>query len=166
MAAHSRTIRNGIGIVGGGPASLWNAFNWGAFKWGEGTRDIGQNVVKQVSSSISPTTSIPGFRVLHQIALSLSPTTTLGKSVTHPIREAISTSDGFGRTLRLLVSESLTATGDMSSERVYDGAGYQRNFPDRTPEGERRTFATWSAPASSVSGWATAAAASTTWSDA
>lgn len=147
MAAYSQTIRNGVGIVGGGPASLWNAFNWGAFKWGEGTRDIGQNVVKGITNALTPATA-HGFGVRHLISESFTPAA------------------GFGLTVRHLISESLTATGDMASERVYDGAGYQRNFPDRTPEGESRTFATWSTPASSVSGWSAAGGASTTWSDA
>lgn len=147
MADYSQTIRNGIGIVGGGPASLWNAYNWGAFRWGEGTRDIGQNVVKGITNALSPTTTV-GKAVVHLISESLSPTTTLGLTV------------------RKLISESLTATGDMASERLYDSAGYQHVFPDRTSEGESRTFASWSQAASSTSGWTTASVASTTWSDA
>lgn len=145
MAALSQTIRNGIGIVGGGPASLWNAHNWNAFKWGEGTLDIGQIVVKGITNALSPTSA-------------------RGVGVLHLITEAFAVSDAFGNTVRRLISESITATGDMTSESLRDASGYIYNFPDRTTEGESRTFATWSSSTSSASGWSTAAAASTTWS--
>lgn len=147
MAALTKTIRNGIGIVGGGPASLWNVHKWNAFKWGEGTLDIGQRIVKLVSSSLSPTTTV-GFRITHLISETLAPTTTVGFSV------------------RKIIAESVTAAGDMSSEHLSDAAGYKYLFPDRTTEGESRSFAAWTAAASSTSGWSTAAAAATTWSDA
>ena len=96
MAAYSQSIRNGIGIVGGGPASLWNAHLWNAFKWGEGTLDIGQRITKLISSSLSPTSSV-GFRVTHLISETITPT------------------DAQGFSFRKLIAEGLTAAGDMAS---------------------------------------------------
>ncbi len=164
MAALSKTIKNGVGVVGGGPASLWNAFNWNAFKWGEGSRDIGQNVVKGIASPVSPTTVMKGFSVLHQVSTPLTPVSTVGFRVLHLVTETFSPTSTIGLTLRHRISESITVTGDMSSESLRDAAGYRYNFPDRTSEGESRSFATWSSATSSSSGWTTAAAASTTWS--
>lgn len=147
VAAFTQTIRNGVGVVGGGPASLWNAHLWGAFRWGEGTVDMGQQVRKLVTSSLAPTTAT-GVRVQLRIAESI----TLDSAI------------GFG--LRKLISETVAAAGDLSSQRLRDGAGYQYLFPDRTPEGESRSFAAWTAGAGATSTWSTATAASTAWSDA
>lgn len=146
MAAFSKTIRNGIGIVGGGPASLWNAYNWGAFKWGEGTRDIGQNVVHGVGSSFSPTSSV-------------------GKAVRHLISEAFSTTSSVGLTFLKYLSGSLTFSGDMASEQLYDAAGYRYTFPDRTTEGESRTTITWTQGPLGSTTWTESSDPSTTWSE-
>lgn len=71
-----------------------------------------------------------------------------------------------GHQVQKLVAETLVAAGDLSSERLYDGSGYQHVFPDRTPEGESRSFISWTTAASSTSGWSEASAPSTSWSDA
>ena len=147
MTAYTQTIRNGVGVVGGGPASLWNAHLWNAFKWGEGTLDIGQNVVKGVGSSVSPIS-------------------TVGKTVVHLITNSLTLSDALGRSLIKGLSNSIAASADMTSEALFDASGYRYMFPDRTAEGEERDFTSWSEGTVSASTWTTAAAASTTWSDA
>ena len=148
MADFTQTIRNGVGVVGGGPASLWNAHNWAAFKWGEGTLDIGQIIVHGPVSS------------------SLSPTTTVGKTIVHLISESLSLSASLGLTFIKGLSNTLSVSGDMASEELYDASGYRYMFPDRTAEGEERDFTTWTEGAASATTWTTATAVSTTWSDA
>ena len=147
MTAYTQTIRNGVGVVGGGPASLWNAHLWNAFKWGEGTLDIGQNIVKGVGSSLSPTTAV-------------------GKAVVHLLTgDSITLSATIGLAFIKGLSNSISVSGDMASEGLYDAAGYRYMFPDRTAEGEDRDFTTWTQGADATTAWATATAASTTWSE-
>jgi hypothetical protein len=147
MASHSQTIRNGIGIVGGGPASRWNAHNWGSFRWGEGTVDMGQMVVKGVSASFSPLS-------------------TVGKSVVHHVSTgSLSLSNAHGTIVFKYLAGTITASGDMSSQQLFDMSGYRYSFPDRTTEGESRAFISWTQGAAASSAWSMTTATSTTWSE-
>lgn len=63
-----------------------------------------------------------------------------------------------------LRAQTLSVGVDMSSEGVRDTHGYSRVFPDRTTQGESRTFTTWATPASASVSWSQATPTTTTWS--
>jgi len=63
VANLSQTITNQVRCFGAGPSSLWNSHNWGSFRWGEGTRDIRTDVLKGISNTLTPTSTIPGFQI-------------------------------------------------------------------------------------------------------
>lgn len=60
---------------------------------------------------------------------------------------------------------TISLSEDLSSEGLRDGSGYLYVFPDRTSEGESRTYVTWTEGTDASSTWSAASAASTTWSD-
>ena len=150
MADFTQTITNTVRCFGQGPSSKWNEYNWNAFKWGEGTTDIKTDVRHLISESIS---SSDGFAQ---------------KQIFHLLDMQTVTLDGMEvyRSYAFQVSESVGVVGDMSSEGLTDGSGYRYVFPDRTTEGESRSFASWTQMAGASTTWATATAATNTWSEA
>lgn len=84
--------------------------------------------------------------------------------VTKALPEGISLADAVSKDVLHVVIQPLGVAGDMGSESLLDGNGYYYNFPDRTTDGEERDPTTYTSGTSSVSGWATVAAGSTTWS--
>jgi hypothetical protein len=63
-----------------------------------------------------------------------------------------------------VITNSLTLTGDMSSQGLKDSAGYSYVFPDRTTDGEERDFPTWTEGAGQSTTWTTASATTSSWS--
>ncbi len=53
MADFSITISNRLQVFGSGPSTKWNALTWSSGKWGEGTNEIVQDVIKNISNSLS-----------------------------------------------------------------------------------------------------------------
>ena len=87
-----------------------------------------------------------GVHIIHAITNSITPDTTVIFSVTK------------------LLSNTLTVTEDMSSERLTDSEGYAYVFPDNTTELEGRDFTTWTAGTSGSATWTSGTTAVTTWS--
>lgn len=149
MADYTITVTGTVRCFGQGPSSLWNAYSWNAFKWGEGTVDIKTDVRHLISESTSPDT---GFAQ---------------KKVRHLISETATFADGtIYRSYPKSISESLSLAGEMSSEQVLDGSGYNRVFQGGVTDAESRTTTTWTSGTFDTETWATATAATTTWSQA
>ena len=91
-------------------------------------------------------------------------TADLGVAVVHLISNSLTLSDAYGKGVTKLVSETLSVTGDMSSEVLFDAEGYRYVFPDRTTEGEERDFSTWTSGTAASATWTSGTVTSTTWS--
>lgn len=63
----------------------------------------------------------------------------------------------------LSVTNTLSPTSDMGSERLYSG-DYQRVFPGNTTEGESRVSSSWASGTAGSSTWTSGTVSSTTWS--
>ncbi len=149
MANFSKTITNSVRLFGQGPSSKWSAHNWNAFRWGEGTVDIRTDVVHYTGTALNAASSVQKS-VFHYLDTQLQ---VLDSSV---LKSA-------SRTINM---GAITVGGDLFSETLRDGSGYQYNFPDRTAEGESRTFVTWTQAVDGSAAWTMTTAPSTTWSEA
>ena len=65
-----------------------------------------------------------------------------------------------------LISESISSSGETSSERLRDGAGYSYVFPNNTTDAEERDIPSWAAGAAGSTSWSSQAVTTTAWSDA
>lgn len=91
-------------------------------------------------------------------------TTDLRTDVVHLISNSISGDTAFGFRFTKGISETLTVTADLSSERLRDGEGYLYVFREGTTDGETRVFPTWASGTTATASWTVASSTSTTWS--
>lgn len=70
-----------------------------------------------------------------------------------------------GKTLELLISNTLTMSWDAVDERVTDPAGYERVYPGPTTDADERNTASFTAVTPASTSWAAATRPTTTWSD-
>jgi hypothetical protein len=148
MADHNKTLSNSLNLFGGGGASLWNAYNWGSFKWGEGTVAFPQDVLHLVSSSLAPTSDASSLQPVHYLdGGSFSFDTT-------PLK----------RGTRVLTSETLTLSGETTSEQLGDGSGYYYVYVSNTTNSEDKDETSWSGVAAGSASWTTATVTSVSWS--
>ena len=147
MANFTITVTNSVRCFGGGPSSLWNAWNWNAVNWGEGTADVPHAIRHLISEAIG---SDAGFI----------------KSIRHLIEEAVGSDTTVYRAYPKVISETIGLSSDMITENLLDGSGYYRVFPGGVTDAEDRATAAWTAATPDTETWSTATAASTTWSDA
>lgn len=140
------TVTNSVRAFGGGPSSLWNAYNWNAFKWGDGTVKIPDRITKQISNSLTPD-SARYFRFVHLVAV--DPLTV--------------DSARFVRFKKLIANE-ISPTGDSTGQYVFDAAGYYHVQPGGTTNNNDRVDSTWAAATRTAPVWAAGTASSTTWS--
>ena len=145
MTAYSITVSNSLRAFGGGPPSLWNAYNWNAYKWGEGTATIPHQVVHLVTNTLTPD-SARFFNFTHLVENTLSPDTTINYRVV------------------FLIQNTLAFTAEPSAEYLQDGEGYTYVFPDRTTNADSRSTASWTSSTGGSAAWTSMAVTTTTWS--
>lgn len=144
MADYSVTIANATTPLGMSPPVIWNAFTWGSSFWGY-TGDF-------------------TLQYSHLIAEALTASPLLTFAATHDLGETVSSDSAVTVEFTLTLANTFTLTGDMLSETLSDGSGYDYVYPDRTTDAEGRDFPTWASGTAQTSSWSTATAASTTWS--
>lgn len=144
MADYSITIANSTSPLGMSPPVVWNAFTWNSSFWGY-TGDF-------------------TLQYSHLIAEALSSNATLTFGTTHDIAETVTADSAVTVDFSLTIDETMSAAGDLLSETLGDGAGYDYVYPDRTTDAKGRDFPAWTSGTAATSTWATATAASTTWS--
>ncbi len=148
MADHTKNLTNPVRTFGGGPASLWNAYNWNAFNWGEGTAEFTHSVVHVYSNSQPATSAVGSKQVLHYAeAQTVTPTDAYAKAPTFN-----------------MPANAVTVSGDNSNETLQDGAGYSYVFPSNATNLEDRDDVTWTPAAEPTSSWTSATEAATVWS--
>lgn len=147
MANFSQNITNTVRTFGGGPASLWNAHNWNAFNWGEGTNAMGKLVRKVVLNSQANDSAYPRKNVLHLLD-----------------SQALATGDLFAKAASIRVTGTVVAGGDMASEKLSDGSGYNYVFTSNATNAEDRDETSWASAAVNDATWTTASVGTTTWS--
>lgn len=145
MTAFEKSISNGVGFVGGGPASLWNAANWNAFTWGS-SLFIPVDVMHFISDSLTPTEAVTNQDVMHFISAG---SMTLSEDLTYEPDK--------------LLGNSIAPTSN-PDENLFDGAGYYYVFPSNTIDADSRDFPSYTSGSSPGSSWSSATAGSTTWS--
>lgn len=146
MTAFSKTIVVSISLFGYAPPSLWNQYNWGSFKWGEGTNTTPRTISHVYTNSLGSDSTVVNS-VSKLIDNSLGSDSTVAKDT--------------GRTIAI---GTLGVNVDMAGEALADSEGYAHIFPDRTAQGESRSFETWADAADPSDTWASAAVSSTFWS--
>ena len=145
MTAFSKNLTNAVRVFGGGPASLWNAYNWNAFNWGEGTVDIPHRITKFLINT-QPADTANYFRVVHLITNSQQ------------------VDDSYPKTPAHLVGSTITVEVGPSRETLMDGSGYEYIFTSNESNLEDRDTAVWVSATVDPDSWSTATIGTTTWS--
>lgn len=141
------TITNSVRAFGGGPSSLWNAYNWNAFKWGEGTTKIPMAFIHLVSLGNLSTDSARGFQLTKLVSI-----------------DPLTLDSTRGINLTKAITNDLAVDSDSSDQYLFDSEGYYHVFPGNTTDANERVNSNWSARTGNATTWATSGVTATTWS--
>lgn len=146
MADFTITISNQLYALGPEQLSpsLWGTFQWGE-NWGYTAIDLICEVDKSIANSITPSEAVLQFGFDKELSESLSMT------------------DEFSRGSELTIYNTLSPTGDLSSETLAIG-GWNYLFVKPSTNAEDRNLATFTTQSNASTTWTSGTATSTTWS--
>lgn len=153
MTAFTKTISNTVGFVGGKPAQPWGSsvtnatMVWGTNKWGNKLH-------------------FENFLITHLISESLIVSgATFVKDIAHILpAESLSLSDAEFKETTRTISESLSLTGDSSSQTLQEPNGYYYVFRKPTTNNENTVQSQYSSLSASTTSFTSNAVTTTTWS--
>lgn len=147
MADHAQTIVNTIGLVAGKPAQFWGpTMTWGTSTWGN-TADFLEIIVEKVLTN-SLTLADPS----------------LAFSVAKELFESLSLSDAVQKEVLRIIAESLSLTGDSSSQTLQDANNYFYVFRKPTTNNETTVNTSYSSQSASSISFTSQTNTSTVWS--
>lgn len=186
MADHTITINNSLRTLGIGPTSKWGTMVWGTDKWGDGSIPVQAikftaiaisnsvnatvEIIKHVTKGIfntqattSDVVKIP-YKLISNAVSSDSaipiknPTKvlTVDSTVTSDITKEASIS----------FSNSIAATEDLGSIKIFDNAGFIDEFPGGIPDGLNRIWDNWTESSQNSDVSSQSSDPTTTWSEA
>lgn len=145
MAALSITIANHIGLFAMEPTSKWGTLNWGNENWGTVVAGFPILVDKLIANSEALTTNLQ-FEFIKLITNSEPVTSTILIEY------------------EKFYTDTFDLAGDLSSESLKDGSGYNYVFVKPTTEAENRDMSEYTQIADPGSSWTSLSAGSTIWS--
>lgn len=185
MTDHSITINNSVRTLGIGATSRWGTMVWGVDKWGGGSIPI--QVVKFTAIAISNTfnTTIELVKyvtkgISNTQAIVLDPVkipyklidNSIGQTSAIPIKNPTKVlsidapvATEIAKEASISFSNSIAATEDLGSLKIYDNAGFVDEFPGGIPDGVDRIWDNWVEPAQQSDVSSQSTDPTTTWSE-
>lgn len=185
MTNHSITINNSVRTLGIGATSRWGTMVWGTDKWGEGSIPVQAikftaiaisnafnttvTIVKYVTKGISNSQSVTSDVVkipYKLIANSVGSTSALSELVaTKVLTVDTPVATDIAKEAAISFSNSIAATEDLGSLKIYDNAGFVDEFPGGIPDGVDRIWDNWVEPAQQSDVSSQSTDPTTTWSE-
>jgi hypothetical protein len=164
MTTYTVTINNSLRTFGIGPTSQWGAMTWGSSKWGEGsiavqtikTIDIGisnsigttVDLVKVLTKGIFNTQASDSAVIKIPYKVIDSATTVSSeigqKNTTKVLDNAFPVVSDIAKEASISFSESVSATEELESIKIYDNAGFVDEFPGGKEDAIGRIWDNWS----------------------
>jgi hypothetical protein len=149
VADFTQTISNALTVFAGKVTQKWGATDnmvWGTSMWGYKGDFSEIQVEKQITNSL--TLADPAFVF----------------SVEHLISESLSIADAQTVSFEKLITESLTTTGDSSSQTLQDASGYFYVFTRPTTNNENTVNTSYSSQSAGTTSFTSLSNTSTSWS--
>lgn len=145
MADFNITVSNRLGVYGGELTNRWGTMLWTTNKWAYGDKDL-PTVVTKVTGGTITMGSAPIKNVTHFLGNTL-----------------VLDSDAILQAQKFITGNTITLTGDMYSEEMFDEAGYNRLFDRFVENAENRPLTAFTKINTGSASYTLVSIPSTTW---
>lgn len=185
MADHTITINNSLRTLGIGPTSQWGTMVWGTDKWGDGSIPVQTikftavsiansinatvEIIKYVTKGIFNTqgTTSDVVKIPYKsIANSVSSDSALVNNLTKVVSIDAPVATDIAKEASISFSNSIAATEDLGSIKIFDNAGFIDEFPGGIPDGLNRIWDNWTESSQNSDVSSQSSDPTTTWSEA